>query len=258
MARGCGAITQGFGEGKPRSATISPGHGQILPRKAGRGAAGQPQAPQADARPPLRRRTPHKNRPSPRKTRGQAGLSRPFAAFLPAPPRLQRPIPPDQASWTVFASAAASRLSGGNSHQRRQECRPQADGGVAADGRAPDPDQCAAPGRCARHGRAAGQLRGRGAGHPGRRLRRRRHHALRGRARSPRVFASYDMVRKMRASFQVLAPLLARHARGQGLAARRLRHRRAAGGAASAGAGSDGRRDRPGGRLCHRHARRAG
>ena len=71
-----------------------------------------------------------------------------------------------------------------------------------------------------------------GVGDPG-------HHGGPGSARATRMrlqarqitsaFASYDMVRKMRASFQVLAPLLARARRGQGLAARRLRHRRAAG-----------------------------
>jgi UDP-N-acetylglucosamine 1-carboxyvinyltransferase len=40
--------------------------------------------------------------------------------------------------------------------------------------------------------------------------------------------ADYDIVRKMRASILVLGPLLAREGRGGGLAARRLRHRRAA------------------------------
>ncbi len=41
--------------------------------------------------------------------------------------------------------------------------------------------------------------------------------------------APYELVSKMRASFWVIAPLLARHGRGQSVAARRLRHRHAAG-----------------------------
>ena len=41
--------------------------------------------------------------------------------------------------------------------------------------------------------------------------------------------APYDIVRKMRASVLVLGPLLARERRGAGVAARRLRHRRAPG-----------------------------
>ena len=40
--------------------------------------------------------------------------------------------------------------------------------------------------------------------------------------------APYDLVRKMRASVLVLGPLLAREAQGEGVAARRLRHRHAA------------------------------
>ena len=124
-------------------------------------------------------------------------------------------------------------LEGGNPHQRRQERRLEIDGGIFADRRAPEPGQCAAAGGCARHGRAADELRrvsiqvnmspGLGEGD---------HHETSGARQITSVFASYDMVRKMRASFQVLAPLLARSARSQGLAARRLRHRRAPRGAA--------------------------
>ena len=71
------------------------------------------------------------------------------------------------------------------------------------------------------------------------------------------VFASYDMVRKMRASFQVLAPLLARHGEakvslpgGCAIGARPVE-------SASEGAGRDGRQGRAGGRLCHRPAPKA-
>ena len=77
------------------------------------------------------------------------------------------------------------------------------------------------------------------------------------RARSHPSFASYDMVRKMRASFQVLAPLLARAWRSQGVAARRLRHRRAAG-RSHLEALSDGRQGRTGRWLCRGHSAASG
>jgi UDP-N-acetylglucosamine 1-carboxyvinyltransferase len=54
--------------------------------------------------------------------------------------------------------------------------------------------------------------------------------------------APYDMVKTMRASILVLGPLVARLAR-PGVAARRLRHRRAAGRPAHQGPAGDGRRD---------------
>ena len=60
------------------------------------------------------------------------------------------------------------------------------------------------------------------------------------------TFASYDMVRKMRASFQVLAPLLARQGEAKVSLPRRLRHRRPPGGSALEGAGSLRRRSRAG------------
>ena len=49
--------------------------------------------------------------------------------------------------------------------------------------------------------------------------------------------APYDLVSRMRASFWVIAPLLGADARGQGLAAGRLRHRHAAGRSPDHGAG---------------------
>ena len=64
--------------------------------------------------------------------------------------------------------------------------------------------------------------------------------------------APYELVSKMRASFWVVAPLLGAHGRGQGVDARRLRHRHAAGRFADHGAGEAGRRDRDRGRLCDR------
>ncbi len=50
------------------------------------------------------------------------------------------------------------------------------------------------------------------------------------------IMAPYELVSKMRASFWVIAPLLARMGEAQGLAARRLRHRHAAGRSAAHGA----------------------
>ena len=56
--------------------------------------------------------------------------------------------------------------------------------------------------------------------------------------------APYEMVSRMRASFWVLGPLLARCGRGARVHARRLRHRHAAGRPASDGAQGARRRDR--------------
>ena len=61
--------------------------------------------------------------------------------------------------------------------------------------------------------------------------------------------APYEMVSRMRASFWVLGPLLARMRRGQGFAAGRLRHRHAAGRSASDGPEGARRRDRDRRRL---------
>ena len=54
--------------------------------------------------------------------------------------------------------------------------------------------------------------------------------------------APYELVSRMRASFWVVAPLLARMGEAQGLDARRLRHRHAAGGPSDHGARAAGRR----------------
>ena len=64
--------------------------------------------------------------------------------------------------------------------------------------------------------------------------------------------APYDLVSRMRASFWVIAPLIARMRRGEGLAARRLCHRHAAGRSVDDGAGKARRRYRDRRRLCHR------
>ena len=64
--------------------------------------------------------------------------------------------------------------------------------------------------------------------------------------------APYEMVSRMRASFWVLAPLLARCGEAQGIAARRLRHRHAARRFASERARGAWRRHRARRRLCHR------
>jgi hypothetical protein len=57
--------------------------------------------------------------------------------------------------------------------------------------------------------------------------------------------APYELVSTMRASFWVIAPLLARMGEAQGLAARRLRHRHPPGRPASDGAGAPRRHHRP-------------
>ena len=68
--------------------------------------------------------------------------------------------------------------------------------------------------------------------------------------------APYELVSRMRASFWVIAPLLARMHRGEGVAARRLRHRHAAGRSADHGAGKAWRRHRHRRRLCDRQRAR--
>ena len=70
--------------------------------------------------------------------------------------------------------------------------------------------------------------------------------------------APYDLVSKMRASFWVIAPLLARMGEAQGVAAGRLRHRHAAGRPAHHGDGEARRADRDRRRLCDRRAPRTG
>ena len=113
-----------------------------------------------------------------------------------------------------------------NPHQRRQERGPEADGGRASDARRAHAHQrAAATSGCPRHGREAAP--GASASTwmlPGMR------HLGEGdtiRLQADKItssFAPYDMVRKMRASFQVApgAPW-----RSQGLASWRLRHRQA-------------------------------
>ena len=70
--------------------------------------------------------------------------------------------------------------------------------------------------------------------------------------------APYDIVRKMRASFLVLGPLLGARGGGARFAARRLRHRRAADRPAPEGPGANGCPLRAGGRLCRWQAWMAG
>ena len=68
--------------------------------------------------------------------------------------------------------------------------------------------------------------------------------------------APYELVSKMRASFWVIAPLLAADARSEGIAARWLRDRHAAGGSAHHGAGKARRGDRDRRRLRDRESAR--
>ena len=138
---------------------------------------------------------------------------------------------------------------------RRQERHAAADDREPAHRRDADPRQ-----------RAAARRRRPAAAHP-RQSRRRRH----GRRQAPGRDASTtarrctsppptsstpprptSWSRKMRASFWVIAPLLARMGEAQGVAAGRLRHRHAAGRSAHHGAGAARRRDRDRRRLCHR------
>ncbi len=65
------------------------------------------------------------------------------------------------------------------------------------------------------------------------------------------ALAPYDIVRKMRASFQVLGPFAGASRPRQDFTARRLRHWRAAGRFAHQGLPGDGRQGRSGRRLCH-------
>ena len=64
--------------------------------------------------------------------------------------------------------------------------------------------------------------------------------------------APYELVSKMRASFWVIGPAAGPHGRGEGVAARRLRHRHAAGRPVHRRAAGARRRHRRRQRLCHR------
>ena len=68
--------------------------------------------------------------------------------------------------------------------------------------------------------------------------------------------APYELVSRMRASFWVIAPLAGADARGQGVAARRLRHRHPAGRSADHGAGEARRGSHDRRRLCDREGAR--
>ena len=92
----------------------------------------------------------------------------------------------------------------------------------------------------------AGKRAGPDAPRPARRIR------LSRRATSSTPRRPTSSSRRMRASFWVIAPLLARMRRGPGLAARRLRHRHAAGRPSAHGAGAARRRDRDRRRLRRR------
>ena len=98
-------------------------------------------------------------------------------------------------------------LHGLDSGQRRQELRHQADGGVDPDRPAAAADQYAAPGGHQIPGPAAAAVRHRGrpsaTAHDGQ-------ETLFDADEITSTFAPYDLVRQMRASFNVLGPLLAR------------------------------------------------